>query len=96
MLLKGAATPGQAEDDFFIMLNGSANAPALFSVPPPPTRSGRHWRRIIDTAAIPPLDINLAAKGSMVRSGRHLSVPAMACVVLQTATLQGVKSRRRP
>ena len=23
-------------------LNGSANAPALFSVPPPPTRNGRH------------------------------------------------------
>lgn len=96
VLLKGAATPGQAEDDFFIMLNGSANAPALFSVPPPPTRGGRHWRRIIDTAAIPPLDINLAAEGSMVSSGRHLSVPAMACVVLQTATLQGFRTWRRP
>jgi glycogen operon protein len=82
-LLKGASMPLSPEDDFFVMLNGSSNTPAVFTVPAPPSKE-RRWVRIIDSAAKPPLDISLPEQGMSVLKGQNLFVPPMGCMVLQT------------
>lgn len=82
-LLKGASVPLSPEDDFFVMLNGSTNTPAVFTVPAPPSKE-RRWVRIIDSAAKPPLDISLPEQGMSVLKGQNLFVPPMGCMVLQT------------
>lgn len=84
-LLQGASEP-VPEDDFFIMLNGSINTPAVFTVPAATSRE-RHWVRIVDSAARPPLDINPVEQGISVPSGRHLHLPPMGCMVLQSVTV---------
>ena len=82
-LLKGASVPLTPEDDFFVMFNGSTNTSAVFSVPTPPDNRQRRWVRIVDTAALPPLDISLAEQGMPVLTGQHLRIPPMGCMVLQ-------------
>ena len=88
-LLRGASVPLRPEDDFFVMLNGSTNTPAVFTVPPPPDREQR-WVRIIDTAASSPMDINLAEQGMPVLAGQNLRIPPMGCLVLQTLSRHSV------
>ncbi|MDO5675015.1 MAG: glycogen debranching protein GlgX [bacterium] len=82
-LLKGASVPLRPEDDFFVMLNGSTNTPAVFTVPSPPDKEQR-WVRIIDTAASSPMDINLPEQGMPVLTGQNLRIVPMGCMVLQT------------
>ncbi|NLZ16365.1 MAG: glycogen debranching protein GlgX [Desulfobulbaceae bacterium] len=81
-LLKGTSVPLTPEDDFFVMLNGSTNTPAVFTVPAPPDKE-RRWVRIIDTTAPSPLDINLAEQGMSVLTGQNLRIAPMGCMVLQ-------------
>lgn len=88
-LLKGASVPLTPEDDFFVMLNGSTNTPAVFSVPASPDKE-RRWVRIIDTAAPSPLDINLAEQGMSVLAGQNVHIAPMGCMVLQAIV------RKRP
>ena len=88
-LLRGASVPLRPEDDFFVMLNGSTNTLAVFTVPPPPDREQR-WVRIIDTAASSPMDINLAEQGMPVLAGQNLRIPPMGCLVLQTLSRHSV------
>ncbi|WP_319586926.1 glycogen debranching protein GlgX [uncultured Desulfobulbus sp.] len=80
-LLNGA-TLEQEDDDFFVMLNGSATDAALFTVPPA-TRN-RAWVRIIDTGRPPPLDFIDPKRGDAVLYGQTVSVTSMGCVVLQS------------
>ncbi len=87
VLLQGATEPA-AEDDFFIMLNGSTNTPAIFTVPSATSRE-RSWVCIVDSSARPPLDINPVEQGLSVLSGQQLRIPPMGCMVLQSSTRRG-------
>lgn len=84
-LLKG----GEREADFFIMLNGSPDNPAVFTAPPPDRE--RRWLRIIDTAAAPPDDIRTEDDAPAAFTGQHFYVKPMGCVVLQS-----VRRGRKP
>ncbi len=81
--------PLTPEDDFFVMLNGSTNTPAVFTVPSPPDND-RHWVRIVDTSAASPMDINLAEQGMPVLAGQNLHIAPMGCMVLQTVPRQSL------
>jgi isoamylase len=70
------------DDDFFVMLNGSAIHKALFTVPAA-TRN-REWVRIIDTSRSAPLDFVDPERGDAVECGQTVTVLNMGCVVLQS------------
>ena len=69
---------GEADRDFFVMLNTAAT-PQKFTLPPPP--AGRRWRLLIDTAAPPPADIHPEAKAK-AWPGPHAEVAPYAAMVL--------------
>ena len=78
--LSGATRGRGADDDFFVMLNGSRHTPQSF-IPHRP-RHKRTWRRIIDTAAPPPEDILPEEAGEIMAPDNRISVAPMAAVVL--------------
>jgi isoamylase len=73
-----AGAAGQAEPDFFIMLNSSPAA-QVFTVPPPP--AGRRWRRLIDTAAPAPADLVPENRAKLLK-GLRVEVAGFGAVVL--------------
>ena len=82
---------GWPGDDFFIMLNGSPDQPAVFRAPAPSV-AGRRWLRVIDTAAPPPLDICPVDQAPPAGDGRNpnivraeLRVAPLGCVVLRSS-----------
>jgi glycogen operon protein len=81
-MLNGATLVGQEDDDFFVMLNGSATDSALFSVPAP--SRNRTWVRLIDTGRPAPHDFIDPDQGDTVECGSTISVTTMGCVVLQS------------
>ncbi len=81
-LLNGAALEGQADDDFFVMLNGFVDTSADFTVPSPSRR--RTWARIIDTGRSAPRDFVDPERADTVDCGATISVFPMGCVVLQS------------
>lgn len=81
-LLRGIQQGRLREADFFVMLNGNVDVPAVFSVPRPPVR-GRRWMRLIETAAPSPADFVADGKGVLLNVGMEITVPPMGCVVLQ-------------
>ena len=81
-MLNGATLAEQEDDDFFVMLNGSATEPALFTVPAP--SRNRTWVRLIDTGRTPPHDFIDPERGDTVECGSVISVTTMGCVVLQS------------
>ncbi|MGI6656461.1 MAG: glycogen debranching protein [Desulfobulbus sp.] len=81
MLIDGDSAE-EPDDDFFIMLNGHAQRPARFTVPPPPKK--RTWFRIIDTGRAAPNDVVDLKQAPSVSGGQSLNVAPMGCVVLQS------------
>ena len=83
-LLDGHGAEGRPDDDFFIMLNSHTLKAETFAAPKP--RNNRIWRKIIDTAAPPPLDIMEESKGLLLASPKKIKVEPMAAVVLISAS----------
>lgn len=84
-LLHGSASRDTTDDDFFIMLNGSRDSDAIFTIPEiPGSATSRHWHKIIDTAAEGPQTFVATSRAKRVRAGQQLTVQRMATVVLQS------------
>jgi glycogen operon protein len=66
------------------MLNSHTLKAETFAAPKP--RNNRIWRKIIDTAAPPPLDIMEESKGLLLASPKKIKVEPMAAVVLISAS----------
>ncbi|KPJ99024.1 MAG: glycogen debranching protein [Desulfobacterales bacterium SG8_35] len=79
-LLDGLGAEGNPDNDFFVMLNGHPSSVKRFTAPIP--RNNSRWRKIIDTAAPPPLDILEDAEGIFLPSNKNIKVAPMAAVVL--------------
>jgi glycogen operon protein len=79
-LLDGNGAEVEPDNDFFIMLNGSSAKVQTFDAPTP--KRNRRWRKIVDTAAPPPLDILEETKSILLPSNHNLEVEPMAGVVL--------------
>jgi len=79
-LLDGKGAEGDPDNDFFIMINGHPARVENFKAPKP--RNKRNWRKIIDTAAPPPLDILDDAKGILLPFHKKIKVEPMGVVVL--------------
>jgi len=82
--LDGQGAEGRPDNDFFIMLNGHPSKPATFTAPIP--RKNRRWRKIVDTAAPPPMDILKDSEGTLLTSNQNIRVKPMGAVVLISAT----------
>jgi glycogen operon protein len=78
--LDGQGAEGKPDNDFFVMLNGHHLRVEKFTAPNP--RSKRRWRRIIDTAAPPPLDILEETDGPLLPTNENIKVEPMGVVVL--------------
>jgi glycogen operon protein len=83
-LLDGKGAEGIPDNDFFVMLNGHTSKVLRFTAPNP--KSNLRWRKIIDTAAPPPLDILEESKGVFLPSNKNIKVEPMGGVVLISAT----------
>jgi glycogen operon protein len=83
-LLDGQGAEGRPDDDFFIMLNSHPSKAETFTAPKP--RNNRSWRKIIDTAAPPPMDILEESKEILLASPKKIKVEPMAAVVLISAS----------
>jgi glycogen operon protein len=66
------------------MLNGHPSKKETFTAPNP--RKNCRWRKIIDTAAPPPLDILEDSKGILLPSNQGIKIEPMAALVLISAT----------
>ena len=82
--LDGHGAEGSPDNDFFVMLNGHPSETQIFTAPNP--RKNRRWRKIIDTAAPPPLDIEEDSKGILLPSNQGIKVAPMGALVLISAT----------
>jgi isoamylase len=82
-LLDGNGAEGKPDNDFFVMLNGHPVKSQIFGAPV--SRRNRRWRKIIDTAAPPPLDILTEQEGILLPSNQGLRVEPMGAVVLISA-----------
>jgi len=82
-LLDGNGAEGNPDNDFFIMLNGHPAKAQTFDAPNP--RLNCRWRKIIDTAAPPPLDIFEEMKGTLLPSNLGIRVEPMGAMVLISA-----------
>jgi isoamylase len=79
-LLDGHGAEGKPDNDFFVMLNGHHAKTERFTAPNP--RSNGRWRKIIDTAAPPPMDILKEEEGVLLASNKNIKVAPMGAVVL--------------
>jgi glycogen operon protein len=77
--LDGTLTGRERDLDFYVAINGGRE-PAPFTVPPAP--NGRPWRRVVDTALAPPLDIVAEDEGPVVPVGATYTLPPLAMAVL--------------
>ena len=82
-LLDGHGVEKKPDNDFFVMLNGDPSEPLTFTAPTP--RKNRRWRKIVDTAAPPPMDIQEDSKGTLLPSNMDITLEPMAAVVLISA-----------
>jgi glycogen operon protein len=79
-LLDGHGAEGSPDNDFFVMLNGHPTETQIYTAPTP--RKNRRWRKIVDTAAPPPLDIMEDSQGVILPSNRGIIVEPMGAIVL--------------
>jgi glycogen operon protein len=79
-VLKGSEMEGSKDTDFFVMLNGSRDQSAIFTVPPPDP--GKQWQQLIDTSRPSPDDFTDPGKGRTVAANAGVTVAPMAGVVL--------------
>jgi glycogen operon protein len=77
--LDGSQTSREPDRDLYVALS-AWREPLLFTVPR--SRSGRRWRRVVDTALASPLDIIGPDEGPVVPFGSVYPVEAFAAVVL--------------
>jgi glycogen operon protein len=82
-LLDGQGAEEGPDNDFFVMLNGHHSKTERFTAPNP--KSNSRWRKIIDTAAPPPLDILAESEGILLASNKNIKVEPMGAVVLISA-----------
>ncbi len=81
-LLNGRGINGS---NFFVMLNGSQDSSATFTLPAPPDIStSKRWFRIVDTAKTSPEDFVSVNHATFYYEGDTIEVAPMASVVLQT------------
>jgi glycogen operon protein len=80
--LDGSLTGREPDRDFYVAFNAWREA-LPFRLPPAP--SGRPWRRVIDTALAPPLDIVGPDEGPLVTAGAAYPVASHSAVVLVSA-----------
>ena len=83
-LLDGKGAEGNPDNDFFIMLNGHRSKVQSFTAPNPGNNA--RWRKIVDTAAPPPFDIQKDQEGSLLPSNQGIKVEPMGAVVLISTT----------
>ena len=83
-LLDGHGVEGKPDNDFFVMLNGHPTETQIYTAPNP--RKNSRWRKIIDTAAPPPLDIIEDSQGAILPSNQGIIVEPMGAIVLISAT----------
>jgi glycogen operon protein len=83
-LLDGLGAEGRPDNDFFVMLNGHPSKMTRFTAPKPRNNSG--WRKIIDTAAPPPMDILEESKGILLPSNKNIKIEPMGAMVLISAS----------
>ena len=83
-LLDGLGVEGKPDNDFFVMLNGDPLKAIRFTAPKP--RRNRGWRKIIDTAAPPPMDILEESTAILLPSNNNIKVEPMGAVVLISAS----------
>ena len=79
-LLDGHGAEGSPDNDFFVMLNGHPTETQIYTAPTP--RKNRRWRKIVDTAAPPPLDIMEDSQGVILPSNQGIIVEPMGAIVL--------------
>ncbi|MFH0780672.1 MAG: glycogen debranching protein GlgX [Pseudomonadota bacterium] len=79
-------SPGQGDagGDFFIMLNGDKEHTLSFEAPAPRGKRGS-WYRIINTAAVSPMDFIPVDEARRQANSAKYSLPPFACIVLQSA-----------
>jgi glycogen operon protein len=77
--LDGRHTGREPDRDFYVAFNAWRET-LPFTIPPGP--QGRPWRRVIDTALAPPLDIVGPLEGPVVPAGSPYPVAAYSAVVL--------------
>ncbi len=78
--LNGQASGSEEEDDFFVMLNGHRTSSKTFQVPL--LSEERNWRKIIDSAAMPPKDFTFQEEAEEFPVGTKVKVEPMGAVVL--------------
>jgi glycogen operon protein len=79
--LNGGRTGREPDSDFYVVCN-AWRQPVDFRIPLAP--SGRLWRRVVDTALAPPLDIVPEAQGLQVPAQSIYSVAGYGMIVLVT------------
>jgi glycogen operon protein len=79
LTLDGRCTGREADRDFYMAFN-AWREPLSFVLPPAP--QGRPWRRAIDTALAPPLDIVGLDEGPTMHAGSAYGVAPFSTVVL--------------
>lgn len=77
--INGELTGREADEDFYVALNGWID-PLTFRIPPSP--NGRHWRKVVDTAESSPLDIVAEQDGRPVAFDSECVVQAHSLIVL--------------
>ena len=78
-VLDGRRTGREPDCDFYLAFN-AWKEPVTFQIPPAP--QGRPWRRVIDTALTPPLDIVPRERGPVIAVGTRYSLAAFSLLVL--------------
>jgi glycogen operon protein len=79
LALDGRRTGREPDRDFYVVFN-AWREPVTFTVPPAPQE--RPWRRIMDTALAPPLDIVTEEQGPAVPPGTRYPVAPYSMVVM--------------
>jgi len=70
----------EQDNDFFVMLNGHQTETAVFEAPG--LSKNRRWKKIIDTAAPTPMDIQEESAADLLPSSKDITVAPMGAVVL--------------
>ena len=79
LTLDGRQTGREPDRDFYLAFN-AWKEPVPFAVPPGP--QGRPWRRVVDTALAPPLDVVAPNEGPVVPAWARYTLAAYSLVVL--------------
>ncbi len=70
----------EQDNDFFVMLNGDQTETAVFEAPG--LSKNRRWKKIIDTAAPSPMDIQEESAADLLPGSKDIMVAPMGAVVL--------------